>query len=264
MNRRDFLTMSLSIPLAAILLPKNSYATGLIAGATEFTQITNMVQLIMQYATQIEQYAAQVESLQNHIQQTQMMIQNLRNLPAGVWNKFSSDVLALKNIVQQGQAVSFAAANIDTQFASVYKGYSNYESSAAQSLGDRATTFAQQYKLLNTSTRDSTNGALKALNTQMNAMSTDEGVMNMLQNQSRSADGQLKAVQAANEIAIHQTDTLKKLQYTLMTQASTQAAYQAAQNEKETAQRALSERRSQYSKPNINRTGNPQRFEQFR
>jgi P-type conjugative transfer protein TrbJ len=262
LSRRGFL-LSLSIPLAALIFPKSSFASGLLDGATEFTQMVNMVQLVMQYATQIEQYATQVEALQNHIQQTQMMLQNLRNLPAGVWNKFSSDVLALKNIVQQGQAVSFAAANVDTQFASVYKGYANYETSAALSLGDRATTFAQQYKLLNASTRDSTNGALKSLNTQMNAMSSDEAVMNMLQQQSRSADGQLKVVQAANEIALHQTDTLKKLQYTLMTQASTQAAYEAAQNDKETAKDALSQRRQQYTIPDMNRPGNTRRYENF-
>jgi P-type conjugative transfer protein TrbJ len=232
-------------------------------GATEFTQMINMAQLIAQYATQIEQYATQVQSLQNHIQQTQMQIQNLRNLPASMWSKFQNDVLALKNIVQQGQAVTFAAANVDTQFASVYKGYSSYEASAAQSLDSRTTTFAQQYKNINQSTRDSTNGALKALNTQMNAMSSDEAVMNMLQQQSRSADGQLKVVQAANEIALHQTDTLKKLQYTLMVQASTQAAYQAAQNDKTEAKDALSERRQQYTVPDINRPGNTRRYENF-
>lgn len=88
--------------------------------------------------------------------------------------------------------------------------------------------------------------------------------MNLLQAQSRSADGQLKAIQAANEIALHQTDTLKKLQYTLMTQASTQASYMAATNDKETAQRALSERREQYTIPNTNRAGNTRRYENWR
>ena len=86
----------------------------------------------------------------------------------------------------------------------------------------------------------------------------------MPQQQSRSADGQLKVIQAANEIALHQTEENKKLRWTLMTQANTQAAYMAAQNEKETAKDALSERRQQYTTPNINRPGNTRRYENWR
>lgn len=256
-----------SIILAALLaaIPMSlSAGGGGVNGATETTQWLNFGELTAQTLKQIQQYEAQIQSLQNHIQQTQMMIQNLQMLPATEWQKFSNDVLALKNIVQQGQAVSFAAANLDTQFAAMYKGYSNYESSAALSLGDRSTSFAQQYRKLNASTRDSVNGSLKALNTQMNALTSDEATMNLLQAQSRSADGQLKAVQAANEIALHQTDAIKKLQYTLMTQASTQAQWIATQNDKDTAKDALSERRQQYSMPNINRSGNMRRYENWR
>lgn len=244
-----------TVLLAALLtaMPMSlSAGGGGFAGATEFTQLANNIQLVQQYAKQVEQYQTQLQSLTNHIQQTQMMIQNLQMLPATVWQKFANDVMALKNVVQQGQAVSFAAANLDSQFAAMYKGYANYESSAALSLGDRSTTFAQQYRTLNASTRDNVNGALKALNTQMNALTTDEATMNLLQAQSQSADGQLKAIQAANEIALHQTDTLKKLNYTLMTQASTQAQWISAQNEKDTAQRALSERRKNTQKTNKN------------
>lgn len=256
-----------SLILAALLLAANpmtvSAGGGGIAGASEPTQILNNVELVLQYEKQVEQYATQLQSLTNHIQQTQMMIQNLQMLPATMWQKFANDVLALKNIVQQGQAVSFAAANLDSQFASMYKGYSNYESSAALALGNRNTTFAGQYRTLNASTRDNVNGALKALNTQMNALTTDEATMNLLQAQSQSADGQLKAVQAANEIALHQTDAIKKLQYTLMTQASTQAQWIATQNDQQTAKRALSERRNQFSKPSKTRSANPSSYENF-
>lgn len=239
MKVKTVLLAALLTAMPMTLLAGSVAGTG---GATEVTQILNNSELVAQYSKMVQQYEAQLQSLTNHIQQTQMMIQNLQMLPAATWQKFANDVLALKNIVQQGQAVSFAAANLDTQFAAMYKGYANYETSAAQSLGDRSTTFAQQYRTLNASTRDSVNGSLKALNTQMNALTTDEATMNLLQAQSRSADGQLKAIQAANEIALHQTDTIKKLQYTLMTQASTQAQWIAAQNDKETAQRALSEK----------------------
>lgn len=257
-----------SLILAALLgaMPM-SLSAGSVAGtggATEVTQILNNTELVAQYNKMVQQYQTQLQSLTNHIQQTQMMVQNIQMLPAAQWQRFTNDLLALKNIVQQGQAVSFAAANLDTQFAAMYKGYANYQTSAAQSLNPRTTSFTQQYQNLNTSTRDNVNGALKALNTQMNALASDDATMALLKAQSNSADGQLKAIQAANEIALHQTDTLKKLQYTLMTQASTQAQWIGAQNDKDTAQRALSERREQYTIPNTNRAGNTRRYENWR
>ncbi|MDD3466415.1 MAG: P-type conjugative transfer protein TrbJ [Campylobacterales bacterium] len=240
-----------------IIAPVNTFSSSIV-GSTEMTQIRNNLELVAQYAKQLEQYEVQLKTLTENIQRTKYMAQNLVQLPAATWQRFQQDAIALKNVVQQGQGISFAAANLDTQFANTYKGYSSYEASAAQSLDSRNRTFADQYRNLNASTRDTVNGSLRSLNTQMNSMSSDDAVLATLQQQSRSADGQLKAIQAASEIAVNQTDTLNKLRWTLMTQASTQAAYMAAQNDKETAQRALSERRNtlplqnKSDRPNIN------------
>lgn len=236
---------SKSLILVALLFTTPMFA-GSVAGtggATEITQILNNAQLVLQYAKQVQQAETQLNSLTQSIQHTAQMAQNLAQLPAATWSKFQNDVMSLKGIVQQGQAVSFAAANLDSQFASVYKGYSNFQSLAGAALGTRNASFSQQYQTLNASTRDNVTGALKSLNTQLNAMSSDEAVMDMLQNQSRSADGEVKATQAANEIAMHQTDTLKKLQYTLMTQASTEAQWIASQNDSQAAQQALAKQR---------------------
>jgi len=62
-------------------------------------------------------------------------------------------------------------------------------------------------------------------------MQTDEGTMRTLSNLSTSAAGQKAAIQAANEIALHQTHQLKKLEQTIMAQANMQSAYMAKQNE---------------------------------
>lgn len=247
--------------LLLVFAPVNTFSSSII-GATEPTQIANNMELVAQYAKQLEQYEVQLKTLSENIQRTKYMAQNLVQLPAATWQRFQQDAIQLKNIVQQGQGISFAAANLDTQFANTYKGYSSYEASAAQSLDSRNRTFADQYRNLNASTRDTVNGALRSLNTQMNSMSSDDAVLATLQQQSRSTDGQLKAIQAANEIALNQTDTLHKLRWTLMTQASTQAAWYAAQNDKETAQRAWAERRNTFSLPDLKRKPN-KTFDKF-
>lgn len=264
LTRREFLALSLSVPLSAILFPTGSRAMGLIAGATEFTQIANNIELIMQYATQVQQYATQLENLQNDIEQLNTMMKNLESLPSGAWNHFINQMVNLKNIVQQSEAITFAASNLDSQFNAMYPGYAGYEAFAAQQLGQRTTSFSDHYKKINRSMRDNINGQLKSLKLQMDDFNTDASTIATLQNQSRNADGNLKVLQAANEIALHQTEENKKLRWTLMTQANTQAAWVSAQNEKATAQRALSERRQQYNQPDINRAGNTRRYENWR
>ncbi|MDD4883059.1 P-type conjugative transfer protein TrbJ [Sulfuricurvum sp.] len=242
-----------SIILAALLtaMPMSlSAGDGAPPPATETTQWLNFGELSAQTLKQIDQYKAQLNSLTEHLKQTEMMIQNLKILPAAQWSEFTNDARSLANIVQNGQAVSFAAANLDDQFAKIYKGYTNYETLSAKKLDERTTTFSEQYRNINASNREAVYGALKGLNFQMNALISDDQVVSMLKTQSQSADGQLRAIQAANEIALHQTDTLKKLHYTLMTQASTQAQWIAAQNDKDTAKRALSERRVNTHKTN--------------
>lgn len=263
-SRREFLTLSLSIPLAAFMLPKTASAMGLIAGATEPTQIMNNIELVMQYVTQVQQYATQLENLQNDIQQLETMMKNLESLPSGAWNHFIGQMVNLKNIVQESEAITFAASNLDSKFNAMYPGYSGYETMAAQLLNPRTTSFTDHYKKINKSMRDNINGQLKSLNLQMQDFETDASTISTLQQQSRNADGNLKVLQAANEIALHQTEENKKLRWTLMTQANTQAAWVSAQNEKSTAQRALSERRQQHSMPDINRPGNTRRYENWR
>ena len=265
-------TNTKTLVLAALLLASTPQVVlaggGGIAGASEPTQLlqfgADVTDRLQAYAQQVQQYQTEYNSMLNHIQQTQMQIQNLGQLPAGTWNQFQNDVMNLKGLIQQGQAITFAASNLDTQFQSMFPGYDGHYVASGQSLASRNATFTDRYKLINQSTRDNVNGALKSLNLQMNDLNSDAATMSMLQQQSRSADGQLKVIQAANEIALHQTEENKKLRWTLMTQANTQAAYMAAQNEKETAKDALSERRQQYTTPNINRSGNTRRYENWR
>ena len=65
--------------------------------------------------------------------------------------------------------------------------------------------------------------------------------MRQLQTLSSSATGQKAAIQAASEIALHQTHTLKKLQQTIMTQANMQGEFMAKQNEEKALKQAATE-----------------------
>lgn len=210
-------------------------------GATEWTQIANNAELagqsakqLQQYATQLKQYYQQVQQYKNQFQSYKMMLQNIGKLSPQQWNEFSKSVIGLKNSVNYGEGINFAATSYNSDFHKLFKGYDKYLAGAK----DGSLNFSNTYKQLNKSTRDTVSGALTNLGLQAKDMENDEDTMKQLQKLSLSASGQKSAIQAANEIALHQTHTLKKLQQTIMTQANMQGEFYAAQNSKEALQQA--------------------------
>lgn len=213
------------------------------AGATEFTQILNNIELgsiygqeALQYTTQLSQYATQIQQLVNQTQSYKMMLNNIETLPVSQWQNFVDGVMQLKEAMDYETAISYSSSNYDTKFKNQYPGYKKYLDSAQSKKYD----FGNEYKKIADSNRDTVNASLKSLNLQQSDLESDESIMQELNQASLSAEGQKSAIQAANAIALHQTQQLKKLQTTIMTQANLQAQYIASENEKKEIERANS------------------------
>lgn len=239
-------SLIISVTLSSQLLAGG----GGFAGATEITQILNNVQLggiygqeasqyatqIREYATQLQQYETQINQLANQTQSYNMMLSNIGTLPQGQWQNFVNGVMQLKQAMEYETAISYASSNYDTKFKNQYPGYNKYLDSAQ----DKRYDFGNEYKKIADSNRDTVNASLKSLNLQQSDLESDESIMQELNQASLSAEGQKSAIQATNAIALHQTQQLKKLQTTLMTQANLQAQYMASENEKKELERANS------------------------
>ena len=234
--------------LAATLLTSvNAGSVGGFGGSLEVTQWgrfgAETVDRAAAYGKQLEEYALQAQQYQQQIQQYtnqfqsyQMMLENIGQLPQAQWDQFTQSVNGLKDSLSFGEGLAFTASSFDSDFSNLFPGYDKY---LADAQGDNAyQSFQDQYKQLNTSTRDTVNGSLKALKLRSEEMQTDEGTMRTLSALSTSAVGQKAAIQAANEIALHQTHQLKKLEQTMMAQANMQGEFMVAQNEKETMSQA--------------------------
>ena len=91
-------------------------AGGMTGGALEVTQIANNVELVMQYAKQIEQYATQLQQWRDQL--TQAM-----NIPNQIWSAIQQDIMGVVNVVKQGQALAFSLGNIGEVFKTKFKGY---------------------------------------------------------------------------------------------------------------------------------------------
>lgn len=247
------ITISTILAAAIMTTSLNAGSVGGFGGSLESTQWLRFgaetadranayTKQLQQYAMQMQQYQQQVQQYVNQFQSYKMMLENIGKLPQQQWDQFSQSVLKLKDAVNFGEGINFAASSYNNDFGKLFKGYDQYLASAKNG----SLNFGDTYKQLNKSTRDTVNGALKSLGLQAKDMANDESTMKQLQTLSSSATGQKAAIQAASEIALHQTHTLKKLQQTVMTQANMQGEFMAKQNEEKALKRAATDA---YEKP---------------
>lgn len=241
--------LTLSTTLAVILMTSSLGAgsVGGFGGSLEVTQWgrfgAETVDRAAAYAKQLEEYALQAQQYQQQIDQYlnqfksyEMMLRNVGQLPQAQWDQFAQSVNGLKDSLNFGEGLAFTASSFDSDFGSLFPGYDKYLADAQGA--NTYQSYQDQYKQLTTSTKDTVQGSLKALKLRSEDMQTDEGTMRTLSALSSSQVGQLGAVQAANEIALHQTHQLKKLEQTIMSQANMQGEFMAMQNEKDTMSQA--------------------------
>lgn len=211
---------------AAFVLPiAAAHAGGAVAGATEPTQILNNLQLVASYAQQANQTVTQ-------IQQYQTMLKNLLNMTpsqmlgevAGkLWNdnNMSTAFKNLSTIVSAGQKISYTLSNQDQYFKNLHPGYG--------SVWD----FQNAYRNWSDNTLNSIQGALQVVSAHMDDFSNEQSMIQQLQQRSQSAQGQLQALQAGNEVGVAMVGQLEKLRQLQMAQMQSQNQYLAAQVDKE-------------------------------
>jgi len=194
------------------------------AFATEFTQILNHAQLLLQYIRQAEQLA-------EAIKQTADMLKNSKVLPGQVFGTINSDLNALASLVQGGQALSYSLANLDGLFRARFPGY-----------GYGGTAYYVNYRNWSQTSLDTTLGALKAAGLQGQQLQSEQAVLSSLRGMAQSTDGRLEALQVMGQIAEQQVQQLMKLRQLMLADMSSKQSYQAAVIQRQAASEAASER----------------------
>ncbi|NQY73243.1 MAG: P-type conjugative transfer protein TrbJ [Candidatus Margulisbacteria bacterium] len=194
--------------------------------ATEWTQMLNNIELIGISYQELLQVQAQLQQLNN-------MVAHGMNLPDHIWGNTQSQLMLLANIVREGQALSYSASNIDSEFRRKFQNYGHYlenELSFDQ--------FSNKYQDWSTTNLDTIKSSLKSANLQYQQFETEEQTMSLLQRQSETVQGRMQAIQVGNQIASQQVRQTQKLRSLIMSQMQMQAAYLASQTDKDSINHA--------------------------
>ena len=198
---------------------------GVLGGfATEWTQLANNLQLVNSYIRQGEQ-------LRQEILMVLDMAKHTAQVPFQTFGPIMSDIATLHSIVQNGRALAYSMANLDSEFRTRFRGW-----------GYNANAWYTQYRDWSQTSLDSTLGALKAAGLQGQQLTSEQAVLNRLRDMAQSTDGRLKALQIANQISKQQVQQLMKLRQLVLADLQSKQAFQAVQIQKQASAEAAEER----------------------
>ncbi|EDP46601.1 P-type conjugative transfer protein TrbJ [Rickettsiella grylli] len=169
----------------------------------------------------------QATQIRNQIQMIENDIKNTGKLSQYQWQNITQLVQHLDAITQQGQALSYAASNLDNQFQQKYPDYTNSYSNPA--------SYSQTAKNWNATTL-TLHATLNAMNRSANNFQTEQESMRQLERQGKNLQGRLQALQLLSEISVQQVNQIQALKRLISVQTNAQTAFMAYQASKDSYQ----------------------------
>lgn len=221
MNKRQVVATLVSL---SVVLGAPSARAGAVIGATEPTQILNMIQLMMAYVEQAQQTVTQIQSYRTMMQNLEQMTpsQMLDSATMKLWQdqNMTKTFTGLRNIVVAGQKLDYSLSHLDASFKQQHPEYSGY---------GKGFNFGQAYSAWSDETNGAVKNSLALAAAHEDDFATEDAMMNELNAKSRSASGQLQSLQAGQQISMAMVGQLQKLHQLQVAQMRTQDAFIAGQ-----------------------------------
>jgi len=198
-------------------------------GASEFTQILNKAELIVQTKQMVQQLIQAKKAVQ-------LLKNNFERLGAGGWALYSGTLNTLADSVVQGERTAFSLAQADEAFERRY----------AEKTGkaERPPRFSQAYAGWWQKNRAMVQRVLDKVGMKARDFKTERAGIAKLQSLSRSPASRDQILQAANELAVAQAVQLQELREIGMQQIALQgntftAEQEQVHHKREAMRRAL-------------------------
>ena len=223
----------------------------IIAGiATEPTQLANLGELLGIDVSTFTEIIQQLDQLAHEVTMIENQLQNLLKLgssPEATINTLEQ----LAGVVQQGQVLSYAAADIDGQYANLYPGYDVYRTQDIN-----GATLQQKYSTWSRHNMDNIKAALKAAGVQQETITNERDLLRALKQESEDSEGRMQVLMAANRLAAQQGESLLALRELVMTNNQLLANWMAKKQDEEDIERAHTEQIMSATRPTLGNGSN--------
>ncbi|TMV85707.1 P-type conjugative transfer protein TrbJ [Thioclava sp. BHET1] len=221
--------------------------------ATELTQLANKAELIKQVnqsASQInlqtEQLTQQINLVAGQLKAYQNMVENTKNLPQQMWGDVTQNLTALRDINQTSHTLAAEGSQLDTIMKAKLVTDPLYQSSALSQAD-----YAARYQQWSTASQNALKSVLSNNQLTMKDVGTESDLINTIQQQGSTADGQVQAIQVGNELAASTARQIAQLRGLVASQNEQTSLYQARALSQQDADEAEKQNEANFKLPNM-------------
>ena len=224
-RRIEFASAIVLAALASVATPPPAYAQWAVTCVNCSTTWTQL----LQYAKEAQALETQLQQYQTQLQQYTNMITNTVALPQEIWGTVQSDIMQVQALSNAASLLSGNSGSMITQLQSA-SAYANQ----VTSLGNTAGQFTTWQQTIG----NNLNTMGQTLGLQKSQQQNEAAILQALQQHSQSAQGQMQAIQAGNELAGANAAQLAQIQATLVSTAQMQATGMAVQADRQATEDA--------------------------
>ncbi|EJU9618004.1 conjugal transfer protein TrbJ [Xanthomonas euvesicatoria] len=200
-----------------------------IDGGNLTQNILTAIESVAQTLKQAEEYAKQVEQYQTQLQQYENQLQNTAAPAAYIWDQANATI---NKLIQAQDMLTYyqnRAGSLDAYLAK-YQDAAYYRSSPCFNGGgctpEAREAMAENRRMSNQAQKEANAAMFKGLAQQQENMQADARQLERLQSAATTADGQVKAIQYANQLASHQSNQLLQIRGLMVAQQNALVAQQ--------------------------------------
>ncbi|MEE9102995.1 MULTISPECIES: P-type conjugative transfer protein TrbJ [Pseudomonas] len=212
-----------------------------IDGANLTNNVMTAVESVAQTLKQVEEYAKQVQQYQTQLDQYENMIQNTAAPAAYIWDQANATINKLMAAQDMLNYYTNQAGSLDS-FLDKYKDVSYYKSSKCFTGGGCTSAdwkgMQESQESANEAQKLANDSLYKGIEQQQASLKSDARRLEQLQTAATTADGQVKAIQYANQLASHQSNQLLQIRGLLLAQQQVLAAESSARTNAQAQEQA--------------------------
>lgn len=160
-----------------------------------------------------------IEQSKRQIQQLENSVKNLKKLSDNDWLTIQSFLQNASNQIQQSQLLASSMAKIALLFEENNPDYQTKKN------------YATEYMRWSNTVSKTFDDGLKLMKIQTDSIVTEHDLLENLSRLSKTSEGRMQAMQAANLIATEQASQLQKLRELMLSQSTLQLAYLSHQHQ---------------------------------
>lgn len=241
--------------LLMCVLGNAGFVTNIHAGGMAVIDIANVKQTTITAMESVEQTLKQIEEYKTQLMQYENMIRNTLAPPAYIWGKALYTMNKLIHLTNTIRYYEQTYGGIDG-YMQRFRNVEYYRGSPCFSVEEKCNEGA--WRLLqdgqNTSTdaqKKANDGLLTGLSEHQSQMPIDAAHLQMLQQKTETAEGQMAALQYANQLAAFQANQLLQMRQMLIAQHNVLNTQAQAEVDLKAMQQAARERATKRLSPEI-------------